>query len=256
MIWLKEKLNCRLKVIWLENEELGACYHDLFVKSSEFEVLDSLGYYRFVRTSRQKYLVKRVLAWVINKSICVDYCVFDSDMYKGVDQILDIVGRHNTVFFNTCEELISWDPGLKAFQLIPSLETRLNKLSKKLEVDSNTIGVHVRRTDHTIAANRSPNFLFEQMIWRERNRNPNLKIYLSSDDPQVVEHFKSIFGEIILTIVKKYGRDSKVAIEDALIELFLLSRTKKIYGSYWSSYSKMAGRLSGIKVEILEKKND
>lgn len=252
MIWLKGKLNCRLKVIWLENEELGASYNDLFEAPFDFEVVNSLGLYRYVRTSKQKFLVKRLIARIINKSMGVDYCVFDSDMYKGVDHILDIVGKHDTVFFNTCEELVSWDPGLRAFQLLPTLETRLNELSEKLGIDSNTIGVHVRRTDHTIAANRSPNLLFEDMIYQERNRDPSLKIYLSSDDPQVVEHFKRIFGEMILAMVKKYGRDSKGAIEDGLIELFLLSRTKKIYGSYWSSYSKMAGRLSGINVEILQ----
>ena len=47
-------------------------------------------------------------------------------------------------------------------------------------------------------------------------------------------------------------RDSIEGIKGGVAEMFILSRTKKIYGSFLSSYSDMASQISGIPLEILK----
>lgn len=256
MLWLKKNFNCKLKVIWLANDELNASYYDLFQIHSDFEVMESLGRYKYVRTSNQKDNVKRVLAKIANRVLGIDYCAFDTDFYKGFDHIIDIVKSNNTIFFNTCEELIQYDEGLISIKLIIPIQAKITKMVKLLNISSNTIGLHIRRTDHKIAINNSPLYLFENAIIEELSNNLKANFYLASDDPEVILYFSNKFGKVILFIEKEFGRNSKGAIMDGLLELYILSKTKKIYGSYWSSYSKTAGRLSDTSVEILKLSNE
>lgn len=189
----------------------------------------------------------------MNKSLGIDYCIFDSDIYEGVENVLEIIKSNDTIFINTCEEFIHWDEGLRSLKLLRPIQEHLNNLTDKLEFNSHTIGLHIRRTDHYIAIENSPINLFEDVISKELISNSKSNFYLASDDPIVLGHFKSRFGEAIKFIDKHFGRDSKEGIIDGILELYLLSRTRKIYGSYWSSYSKIAGRISNIAVESLKK---
>ena len=49
----------------------------------------------------------------------------------------------------------------------------------------------------------------------------------------------------------KLRRDNESGIVDALVELYTLAHTSKIYGSLASSYSSLAAELYSIKLEIL-----
>jgi len=256
LLWLKSKFNAELKVIWLANDELNANYLDLFQIHPDFEVMEELGKYNYIKTSNQKNSIMKRLAKFINNLIGVDYCVYDSDIYKGVDDILEIISHNSVIFFNTCEEIYQFDEGLRSIKIKSELVSRLDNISSNLNFDQDIIGVHIRRTDHNIAIKISPLFLFENILEKEFDENPNTRAYIASDDLEIINHFKENYKNKVVFISKVFGRDTKEGIVDGLIELYLLSKTKKIYGSYWSSYSKVAGRLSGINVETLRLKNE
>jgi hypothetical protein len=49
------------------------------------------------------------------------------------------------------------------------------------------------------------------------------------------------------------NRHSKEGILEAVLEIYSLSKTARIFGSYYSSYSEMAAKLGKIKLEVLKK---
>ena len=65
---------------------------------------------------------------------------------------------------------------------------------------------------------------------------------------------KDIFGERILTLPRAADRNSIAGMQDALVELYVLSHTRKIMGSMQSSYSETAAQISNIRCELLTKK--
>ena len=43
------------------------------------------------------------------------------------------------------------------------------------------------------------------------------------------------------------------SIDEAVVDLFCLAHTRRVIGSYWSSFSDMAAEISGIPLEIAGK---
>jgi len=128
-------------------------------------------------------------------------------------------------------------------------ETKLEKELSK--INDSTIGVHIRRTDNVWAIENSPLELFEQKMMEEVKRNKDVNFYLCSDD----EHTKQFFQtELWINKVKMpegaISRNSEEGIVQAACEMFALSKTKKIIGSYWSSFGEIAARMGNIEIEI------
>lgn len=49
------------------------------------------------------------------------------------------------------------------------------------------------------------------------------------------------------------ARQDENGIADAVVDLFILSRTQRLYGSYWSSFSEVAAQIGNIPLEIVRK---
>jgi hypothetical protein len=62
----------------------------------------------------------------------------------------------------------------------------------------------------------------------------------------------TIFGERVLTAKNILKRNTKDGIIDALVELYTLGATKKIYGSFQSTYSTLSSEIRNIPIEIIQ----
>jgi hypothetical protein len=127
---------------------------------------------------------------------------------------------------------------------LPELADRIQKIQSLF--GDTTIGVHIRRTDNRRSLVYSPDDAFISAMRHEINEKPSVMFYLATDDIRVKRTFTGIFGDRILTTQVQMSRNDEQGIRDALVELYVLSRTQKILGSYWSSYSKVAAELGGI----------
>ncbi len=117
------------------------------------------------------------------------------------------------------------------------------------------IGIHIRRTDNEMAKRFSPNELFERIIDEEIKQNADVKFYLATDDMEVKKDFLDIFSPRIITSqCQTLARENRKGMISAVIDLYALARTQKIYGSYWSSFSQTAAAIGGIRVECVLKK--
>lgn len=115
------------------------------------------------------------------------------------------------------------------------------------------IGIHIRRTDHRPAIDQSTTELFTNEIERILSRAPDQRFFLATDDPKEAEALDRAFpGRIAWRQARGYERADPRAIEDAVVELYCLSRTHRILGSYASTFSAAAGKLGGITVDYMQ----
>lgn len=111
------------------------------------------------------------------------------------------------------------------------------------------VGLHIRRTDREECSINSPDELFIGLIRRYLQHDPSMHFYLATDSKETERTLKQLFGEAIITIDKKYDMPNwqrPTSTKESLIEMLLLSRTSKVYGSYSSSFGSIAARMGKI----------
>ena len=116
---------------------------------------------------------------------------------------------------------------------------------------SNCIGVHVRRTDNVKSCAYSPVTMFIDTIKDEIDKDKQARFFLATDSEVVRQILMLRFGNRIITRKGISARFDPQGIIDGVVDLMLLVRTKKIYGSYWSSFSQEAARIGKIPCSIL-----
>lgn len=107
--------------------------------------------------------------------------------------------------------------------------------------------MHIRRTDHGICKEKSPTDAFMEKMQVEIEKNPSVKFYVASDDTKEKEYLRMVFGaeRIITNEIAVLKRIMAREIEDAVINLYVLSETEKIFDSIGSSFSSVASRIKG-----------
>ena len=143
---------------------------------------------------------------------------------------------------------------------------------------SDTIGIHIRRTDHQQAIDESPIELFFEAIDRELNAPSHPPrgganksfgelletiapprggregaIYLATDDEATKAALRQRYGKRVITSEAEATRESTDGIRDALVEMYALSRTRQIYGSAGSTFSPIAAALGDVPITILQR---
>ena len=62
---------------------------------------------------------------------------------------------------------------------------------------------------------------------------------------------KNLFPGKILTYKKEFSRTDVKGVQDAVIDLYSLAASCKIYGSYFSSFSDIAARIGDIPLKVI-----
>ena len=128
--------------------------------------------------------------------------------------------------------------------------------NKVISNSSEFIGLHIRRSDNEMSIKYSPTELFIDAIEKEIESNPAVKFYLATDDSHEEKLITERFGDRICTYKKhSVDRNTEVAIVDAMIDLTNLASCKKIYGSYYSSFSDVAAIWGNIEKKVLKLNN-
>lgn len=117
--------------------------------------------------------------------------------------------------------------------------------------EKRVIGIHVRRTDNVISKKNSPLELFFKEMDKELAADKNVFFYVASDSLEEKKRLIVRYKERIITSFEQPQRNTYKGIVDALVELYALSETEKIYGSSCSTFSKLAAQLTGIELRIL-----
>ena len=230
-------------LIWTLNKSLNCSLHKLFENINEISLIIQL---RGVTCMGRA--VRRLLKLTI-RFICHDYYLpsdMDRLMATGIDfqkfhQKKNLYLRTDHCFFQ------SRDP----FQIFKPVRS-LKKIIDSYQINEQYVGIHVRRTDNLWSNYHSPTPVFISRMQEEIDRNPATRFFISSDSLEEKKALANRFPD--RTIYYKqdsFNRDIALNIQNAVIDLYLLSRCRKIIGSYGSCYTFTAHRISNNELEII-----
>ena len=149
-------------------------------------------------------------------------------------------------YLATCYPFFPANPALygQLFLPAPCVEERIQTFTERFS--THTVGVHIRRTDNARAIARSPLSLFIKEMEREVEAHPDTLFFVASDSEQDKQALKERFGSRIITSDRPADRNSLQGMQEGAADFFTLSRTCKILGSCYSSFSEISALIHQI----------
>lgn len=250
---LAQAVGSKLHIKWFRDWGLGCRFDQLFqpishdsVTLDEATLTDHLFFDRPRR--RNFYFPKIALSSVFDRTM--DEAATTRGMREGFDFARWARGKR--VWMSSNVYFMAEDIPLDAFDIFhptPRLQARIDKEASAL--GENAVGVHIRRTDNARSIAQSPTEMFVQ---RMRQESPETRFYVATDDESVKQLLHQEFPQRIQTLPRQAQRGTLQGMEDAVVEMFLLSRCKRLIGSSCSTYSMTAAALGRIPLETIERK--
>lgn len=278
-------LGNRIRVLascWLVSEILGKKLYVCWTKSSGFsdEAFESLFAANFEFISEQTYrrMEQNPENIVINQRIEQDteYDTLESGGYrdlnfwtKQIDQAnllyewsnsLDHVSRGEIKKHKALKDFDRlFAEKLKLLRPAESIASQVVDFAQKNFRNKRVLGVHIRKGDAVespwakeYTASTDEEFVSRMKLEIEKDRN--VRFFLSTDCPRTLNKFKDLYSDRLIVYEKQFV-ESKFGTEkanqsDAFVEMLLLSLTKKIVGTRWSTFSEMASKIGDVELEI------
>lgn len=173
---------------------------------------------------------------------------------KGYEGLLAVIEKEPVIYIKSFGPLCELDAASLAF-LKPSAGILQKGESLFSQLGAKTVGVHVRRTDHTEAIANSPLSLFADKMRQEMTEVPGTDFFVATDDEGVKRELREALPDAKLIFHDSgiIDRNSKEGICDAYIEMLALSRCRKILGSYNSTFSLLPSYIGDIPLEVVKK---
>ena len=224
----------QLKVLWNCNAELNCPFESLFQPVKEFKITSI----HSVADPRKLLHQKTARHYLTNDEILA---------HRNADGILDpayVATLTGKTYIFTWE----WFYPSEDYHLfVPAdrLQARIDAMTAKF--GSSCVGVHIRRTDNQPAIGKSSTDAFITSMKKELEADPDTMFYLATDDKQEEAALREVFPDRILSNEDRcLRRDSVDGMHDALLDLYCLASTRKIIGSYFSSFTDIAADMHKI----------
>ena len=243
-ILLSRKIDLPIRLIWNKTRDLNCSFTELF-ELPEFVTL----YHSHPASDLfNKYLPRIGVNLLSNYEKCIYRWHLDSLTASKYD--FDQLKKYSSVYIRTCNRFYYGGPLFAHFKPVPRLRATIDRICSAFT--PHTIGIHVRRTDNYHSIKYSPTRAFEVMMNEILERNGQTNFFLATDSPQEERRMKRIFGTRIVTFEKELNRNTAQGIQDAVVDLYCLSRTSRIIGSTFSSFSETASEISTIERFIID----
>ena len=244
---LSLKTSSPLVVHWERDDTLNAFFWEVFEESSFYEVVDvKMGTFRKLSRKLLKMMTSFFKGrFYIRGMLYLDGCRNLNDVLGEVD-CRDVRELH----IRTCHGFYEVsNMYVDLFHPIKEIVERCNATMRVFS--TKPIGIHIRRSDNVESIEHSPRELFVDVL--DSLTDEYEKFYFTSDSDEEVSYFKSKYRESIVIREKTLKRNTVDGIRDAVIDIYCLSGCKKIYGSYYSSFSEVASALGNAPLCILKK---
>lgn len=259
-IALSKATNSNLHVIWQMNSDLNCRFEDLF------NIPPSI--HRITQTNTSDHLsrlvekIYRTKIGGIIQSLYLKYIVKSFDLVLTYDRMeryknqnylncnFPAMAVDKQVYITTVHTFYNSDCPFGDFVPIERLQQIIDKQSQNFD---NVVGVHLRRTDNQQSLVYSSTARFIELMQAEIERDGNTQFFVATDSSSEEEYLQQIFPDRIITYAKKsLERDNPVAIQDAVVDLYCLSKCRNLIGSYYSSFTDTAHQINGIDYLIVK----
>jgi len=245
-VYIANKLNSSITIYWKKSHECFADFTELFLpidgQNIKVRPYPWNGFYLAVDRKKNFYIpgiIRRFIFddQIIGKKECLDERFFEKF-------------RDGKIFMTSCYSLTRYYSLTELFVPVPELSDRINQMKQCFS--ENVIGIHIRRGDniHSIRKNDVDDYF--SFMDSEIATEPETRFYLATDSVEVKKEMTNRYGDRMLYHDAVLERDSVQGMKDAVVDLWCLGLTKRIIGSYYSSYSEIAAEMGGIELTILE----
>lgn len=253
---LGKELGVSVHVGWFKDWALNAEFASLFklpallgVKISD---VPSLMYWALDRPRKKNLFIPRVF-----QSLMFGRCMYEKEMGGLFDSKTDFSNYDfktgKRLYMASFHPFFRYSRELFDSLFVPNASVR-GKIDERCSAFANyTIGIHVRRTDNVLSIKESPIELFYEYIDLELKEHSDMAVYLATDSEEVKKCFIKRYGTMIITSEYKADRGTTDGIQDGIVDLYSLSRTSRIYGSFASSFSELAAEIGDIPLVIVRK---
>jgi hypothetical protein len=226
----------KLTVIWFVNQELGCPFQKIFAPTNQFRVINIYSKWNLRKMWYQ--LIAMAKGGFINNETIRSH-KGDGTLEKAfADSLGSFVYIATEEHFYPCHDYSAF---------VPCEELRNRIETKKQELGSHAVGVHIRRTDNIPAIGKSSTESFIASMEKELQQHPETMFYLATDDLSEETILRGHFpGKIISNENRNLSRDSIAGIQDAMLDLYCLAATNKIIGSFFSSFTDIAADMRQI----------
>jgi hypothetical protein len=241
-----------LVVIWIPDLHCFAKFSDLFQPIPDAVILD-----------KQPTLINCDVydqRWYSEADV-YDYAK-DKDVYINDDSLNDIYVSSACVLKNKHTNWNKESQFLQSVIVIPEIQIAIDEFKNITSM----IGVHIRmsqpNTEHDDISNYPIHVKAAATKWRTASHwtvflaemkkitsiTPNQKFFVCCDNEIAYEEMVKL-PNVVFYKEKLYDR-SKRQIQLALIEVILLSKTKSLLGSNWSTFTELAKRFGNSHVRL------
>ena len=238
-------MNVPVRVVWQPAWDCRAGFDDLFQPLSFANVSLCRGNFMDTPATKDNLLLPMLLRKTCYQA---EYRCFRPSETVSLQSL---IGRGHSFYMDTCYALCNYSHEhlRKCFRLRPELERQVEDTVSGFS--SRTLGVHIRRSDNKLAIKYSPLAAFRQRIDALLDSGEVEQLFLSTDDDRVRDFFRKTYGRLLMTRRVVLDRNALQGIRDAVIDLWCLSHTGRLLGSYYSSFSETAAELSDIPFEVI-----
>ena len=270
--------NRNLVLIWETNEHCEATVADLYDLFKLTGLVDRNNIlFQLIEDKRNANLPPITTFIKESENVSVYDYMQESEKNKYIDDTVNndiyIISacslvNHYTTWQKECDFLKSMVPSI-------TVENQVNNFvkilaEKKIKIED-CIGVHIRMSqpgksyentsDYTEIAKQSidkwraaSNWnIFLKEIKSILRSNPSQKFFLCCDNETAYEELLKRLPDVFVFTKKVVFDRSVEQVQNALVDLILLSKTKEILGSNWSTFTEIANRLGGKKIRFAGK---
>ncbi len=151
----------------------------------------------------------------------------------------------SSMYINSCYRLHEIEDDYANFVPQDDIQDKINQTISKFD---QTFGLHIRRSDHKASKEHSTLEKFTRVVETEIEADSNATFFISTDDEPTKTELCNKYGDkIIFNEISSFDRNSPEAVKEAVLDLYCLANTKKLYGSHHSSFSQVAAIIGGIE---------
>lgn len=237
---VQRETGVQVRLVWHPDWQCEARFSDLFepIRQEGFEVVDG-NFFDVVMEHRNLYAPAMARSLYYGKQ----FANYHPERHGAMP---DLLRKYRRIYVSTGYALGPYDRsviGLLEPKII--LKDQVDDICRRFS--DNMVGVHIRRTDNE----KSIEVSTDEAFIRAMEKEEGAKFFIASDDEDVKWKMRTAFKGRSVTQETDARRDNVRSLQDAVVDLYCLTRTRKILGSYWSSFSDEAAEIGNIPLEII-----
>lgn len=254
---LAQSAKQKLLILWKVDNTLGSQADSIFRLPEDIEIIYITEFsskrtpWKRLKSARLKNSYKTAASTVLT-SLSISMLMRHAEGYAYLKALAE---RPELLYIESYVSFLpEADDQSLYFQIFTPSEQVMRKACPILEqFKPDTIGLHIRRTDHTDAIQHSPLSAFTNQIELCLVEHPSATFFVATDDPETEQQLLTTYPQaVIVNSTKQFTRKSTDGIIDAYVDIFCLSRCAKIIGSYGSTFSQVASKLTNTPLKIMD----